>query len=142
MAKLSTTNFPNSIEFKTSLNNLESSGDFVELNVSENNIGIGACLGYSYGNIVLSNTDSASIILCSFLALETGTGNKKLLTRGLIRNDIWSFTSGDNIYISNSTPGLLTNIVPSNSGDIVQLIGIALNSNLILFDPDKTWLII
>jgi len=142
MAKLSQTNFPNLIEFRSSLNNLEASGDYLELNIVENSVGVGACLGYDInGDIVLTNTeDSTSLVICTFLALETGTGNKKVLSRGLIRNDSWSLSPGKPVYLDNSSQGLFTTVEPSIVGDLVQIIGVSISSNIILFDPDKTWL--
>ena len=142
MAKLSQTNFPNLIEFRTSLNNLEASGDSTELTIVENSVGFGACLGYDInGDIVLSNTeDSTALVICTFLALETGTGNKKVLSRGYIRNTSWTLDSGKNVYLDNSSQGLFTTTIPNSSGDLVQIIGVSINSTTILFDPDKTWL--
>ena len=127
MAKLSSSNLSNTFEFNTSLENLEASGDRTELIVNENSIGVGA-------------SDSTTEIICTYIALDTGTGVKSVLLRGMIRNDVWSFTTGDIIYLSNSSPGLISNVRPSGDGDFVQVLGVAINTNTILFDPDKTWM--
>ena len=142
MAKLSPTNLPNLYEFKTSLDNLEASGDFTQLLVTENSVGIGACLGYDLADelVLTDTTDGTSQVICSFIALETGTGILKVMSKGFIRNDSWSFDKGNPVFLSNSSPGLVTTTRPITTGDMIQIVGIAVNTNILLFDPDKTWL--
>jgi len=141
MAKLSSSNLPNLVNYNSSLENLEAAGSTTLLNISENSVGIGACLGYdSTGDIVLTNTDSTSLVICTYLAIETGTSIKEVLIKGLIRNDVWTLSPGKEVYLRNTTPGLLTTTKPINPDDLVQVIGVAINSNTLLFDPDKTWL--
>ena len=141
MAKFSITNLPNLYEFNSSLDNLEAAGENTQLLVTENSLGIGACLGYDdLTQLVLSNTDATAQVICTFMALETGTGIIKVMSKGYIRNDSWSLTQGKTVFLSNSTPGLITTTRPITEGDLVQIIGVAISSNTILFDPDKTWL--
>lgn len=57
------------------------------------------------------------------------TGNATtVLSRGTIRNDAWNWTPGGNIYLS-ATAGGLTQTAPSTTGDIVQVIGYALDAD-------------
>lgn len=74
---------------------------------------------------------------CTALALEEGYGEVvKILWRGNIRKEIWNWTPGNKIYVS-TVEGALTNIKP-NGGSWPQVVGIAIASDTIRFDPDLT----
>ena len=51
---------------------------------------------------------------------------------GFIGNTAWTWTAGNNIYAS-TVAGALTETRPVGAGDIVQPVGVALSSSLILF---------
>jgi len=123
-------------------NNLQANGIKTTLTIQENNIGFGACLSIdsTSGNLIEACADStSSIVPCKFVALDSGTGDKQVLIKGFIRNDSWSFNPGDTLYLSKSS-GLFSNIRVSLTGDIDQILGYALTSNTIYFDPDKTFI--
>ena len=131
---------PISFEYTTNLNDLQFTGDYIYLNVIENSVGIGATLSMdSSGNLIESVADSTSFILCQYLACEIGTGNNIVLMKGLLRNSSWSFIPGQPIFLSTSS-GQLTQSRPTNPGEIIQVIGVALTSDIIRFEPDMTWL--
>jgi len=131
---------PKVFEFTTNLENLQYSGDSIQLTVSENSVGVGASLNMdSSGDLYEAITDSTAFEICQFLALETGTGTKNVLMKGLLRNDVWSWTPGQLIYLS-TTSGMLSQTQPSLSGESIQVVGFALTSNIISFNPDKTWI--
>ncbi len=75
---------------------------------------------------------SPECLPCIALALETGTGSKKVLRQGRIRNDAWSWTVGERLYVS-TAEGELEEESPSGANE--QLIGIAEASNIIYFNP-------
>jgi len=130
---------PISFEYTINLNDLQFAGDYIYLNVIENSVGIGATLSMdSSGNLIESVADSTSFILCQYMACEIGTGNVIVLMKGLLRNSSWSFTPGQPIFLS-TLSGQLTQTIPNNPGNIVQIIGVALTSDIIRFEPDKTW---
>lgn len=118
--------------------NLEYSGIAIDGNIISNSIGIGAALFLnSSGNYQLAGASEATANKCFAIALETGTGAKKLLLQGILRNDIWAFSSGEKIFLSD-TLGEITNTAPSGSGDKIQIIGFALSVNTIYFQPSFT----
>lgn len=89
----------------------------------------------SNGGFALCTAASGTIQMpCVALAIEEGTGNKKILWKGIMRKDTWSWTAGDVIYIS-TVEGALTKVVPSDTGEWQQAVGVALGSNTIRFDP-------
>jgi hypothetical protein len=73
------------------------------------------------------------------MALETGTGAKKILLRGYVRNTSWSFTKGNLIYVSTSSAGAITATKPSTSGNRIDIIGVAVSADIIYFNPTNVF---
>jgi hypothetical protein len=118
-----------------------SNGETSSMQVDLNDTGVGCPLhmksnGHWEQCAAASGTSS---IPCTAMALEEGTGSKKILWRGIIRKGAWSWTAGDIIYVS-TVGGALTNTRPTNTGDIVQPIGVAIASDTIRFDPQLLWI--
>ena len=65
-----------------------------------------------------------------------------MLSKGYYVLDYGSFTTGDRLYISDSTPGQLTSVAPTTSGYIVRVVGYVIDggSRFIYFCPDNTWI--
>lgn len=61
----------------------------------------------------------------------------EFLKQGYIRDDSWSFTISDILYIS-TTSGAITATKPNAIGDCQRRIGHAHAANIIWFDPDMT----
>ncbi|MBN1408604.1 MAG: LamG domain-containing protein [Calditrichaceae bacterium] len=116
--------------------NQTASGIITTATVDVNSTGIGALLYLaSDGNYEEADADAASTMPGIALALETGTGSKKILHQGYVRNDSWSLTVGQMVYAS-TTSGAITQTQPSDSGDHVQIIGMATATNTIFFNPN------
>ena len=115
--------------------NYGASGMIYNMQVDTNDTGVGCPLHMDTdGHFVQCTAVSGSASMpCSMLALETGTGMKKVLWSGSLRNDSWSWSQGDRIYVS-TVDGALTNVKPNN-GHWAQEIGVASHSNVILFRP-------
>ncbi len=77
------------------------------------------------------------------VALETkaDAATGKLLLRGLIRDATYfsAFALGDTLWLSDGTAGSWVNAAPSDSGDIVQMVGWVLATNYGYFNPDLTY---
>ncbi len=71
---------------------------------------------------------------CLALALETGTGSKLILWRGIIRKGTWPWSPGDIIYVS-TVEGALTNVEPTAEGTWSQAVGVMIGSDTMRFDP-------
>jgi hypothetical protein len=71
---------------------------------------------------------------CRALALETGTGSKLVLLQGLIRNDAWAWTTGQDLYVSQTT-GALTHTASTGSSKFVQKVGFAWSADVVYFSP-------
>ena len=77
------------------------------------------------------------------VALETKADSEsgKMLLRGLIRDatHFSGFAMGDLLFLSDGTAGAWLNAAPTDSGDIVQLLGFVVAANYAFFNPDYTY---
>jgi len=71
-------------------------------------------------------------------SLGTNAQDDGMLLNGVIYDASHGFTVGLPIYIGVST-GTLTTTAPSGSGEVVRIVGYALDANHIYFCPDTTW---
>ena len=78
------------------------------------------------------------------LRMATGTitdgSSYELLITGFARDDTWNWTPGGIIYLNDvgTSTNTLTQTAPSDSGDIVQRVGVATHADRMWFDPDFT----
>ena len=61
-----------------------------------------------------------------------------MLLQGVFRKASHGFSAGAPLYLS-TTAGAFTTSVPTGSNDYARLVGYVLDSNLIYFNPDNTW---
>jgi hypothetical protein len=73
------------------------------------------------------------------IALAYDETTSPLLIRGYYKNTSWSFTVGAPVYLS-TTPGALTSTQPTGTGDIVRVVGYALATDEIFFNPSHEWI--
>lgn len=59
----------------------------------------------------------------------------EFLLLGFMRHDAWDWTPGGLLYIDRTTAGALTQTAPATTGDQVQVVGIAITADIILFNP-------
>jgi len=88
----------------------------------------------------LTDADFASSST-NLLGMATGSEfNRGMLLRGYIYNSSWNWTSiGGELYLS-TTQGEITQTQPTGSGDIVRIVGYAINADLIYFNPSQDWI--
>lgn len=89
-----------------------------------------------------ADADAESTAPGAAMALGTiaadGTGLFLLL--GTVENASWSFTVGGKVYLS-TTGGGVTQTAPSGADDVVQLIGIATDTDKLFFNPQMAYVI-
>ena len=114
-------------------------GDIVPMTVDStaNSVFASALYANSDGELDLADASSAGTTPCIAMALEAGTGSKKVLMKGFVRDDTWDWTPGGFVYLS-TTAGAFTQTAPSGSGDQVQIVGIATHADRMFFNPDYT----
>jgi len=106
------------------------------MTVDVNTTGFGAALYMaSDGNFEEANATSSGTMPCTVLAAEAGTGEKLVLLVGFARNDTWTWTPGEMIYVD-TTNGGLTQTQPLSSEEFIQLIGYATHTDRMYFNPN------
>jgi hypothetical protein len=73
------------------------------------------------------------------MCMETGAGSKKVLLNGVLYYTGWAWTIGGLIYLSASVAGGMTQTKPSASGQQVQIVGFAISTKVMYFNPDYTF---
>ncbi len=83
-----------------------------------------------------ANAGSLATTPVQRMALENiaANGSGKMLIEGFIREDTWSFGAAP-VYLSATITGAITTTQPATSGNQVQRVGIAFNSNKLHFKP-------
>tara|TARA_B100000131_G_scaffold265982_1_gene263724 strand:+ start:1302 stop:2015 length:714 start_codon:yes stop_codon:yes gene_type:complete len=98
------------------------------------------CIHTVTGEVVISDSDAIGTMPVIGIApaaindTETGT----ILLQGFIRHDSWNWTIGGLLYASGATPGAMTQTAPSGTGDLVQVVGVALSDDVVYFNPSLT----
>ena len=78
------------------------------------------------------------------IALGSGVGaatTEGMLTNGIFYDSAHGFALGQPIYLT-GTAGLLSTTAPTASGDLVRVVGYAIDTDEIYFCPDNTWVIL
>ena len=91
----------------------------------------------SSSGLAAADADAYSTLPAIGVILETGTGDKKVLVKGLVRNDSWNWTVGGRVYVSESA-GQLTQTAPSTKGKMVNIVGIAVHADILYVCPSTT----
>ncbi len=124
------------IEYSLPTADLTYSGIIITATVDQNTVGFGGLLHLDTdGNFIDANRGSANTVPCNGIAVETGTGTKKIMLHGLIRKNSWAWTPGQVLFVDSSN-GQITTTRPSSKR---QAIGWALTADIIYFNPDTEW---
>jgi hypothetical protein len=85
-----------------------------------------------YGKAIATALTSMQNIV---IAVEAGTGSKRVLDRGVVSGFI-GLTVGGSIFVGDTTAGLFTQTAPTTAGNYVKCVGWALSATSIIFAPD------
>ena len=90
----------------------------------------------SDGKWWLADADAAATMPGLRMALAGGAADAVInsLVQGRVRDDSWAWTVGGLIYAS-TTAGGLTQTAPSETADMIQIIGVAYHADKMLFGP-------
>ena len=83
------------------------------------------------GNVASAATMPAMCVALASIA-ENAAG--EVLLQGFIRDNTWNFTPGGLLYVAGAA-GLVSQIIPTDPGEQVQVIGVALTADIIYFSP-------
>lgn len=97
----------------------------------------------SDGKLWKADANGTNTYPALYIATEAKSADEVciVLKNGFIRLNSWSFTVGSIIYLS-GTAGSITSTIPAISGDAIQIIGIAVSSNTIDFNPQLSYITI
>jgi len=126
--------------FSTSLSNQTADGDKIKVTTTPA-VTFGQSLLLDSSSLaILADADALATMPCRALAIDTGSGaDKEILLRGVMRDDTWSWTPGDQLFVSANSGGL-TQTAPSTTGQYVQPVGFAITSTVIYFNPSETYI--
>lgn len=114
-------------------------GDTLSVTVDTNGTGFSAVLAQGADfHFDLADADAVANCYMIAIALEAGTGTKKILTKGQVCNTSWNWSAGP-VFLS-TTDGGLTQTSPSGTDDVVMIVGWALSATVIFFDPYASYI--
>jgi hypothetical protein len=87
-------------------------------------------------------TDSDSVATTAGLLGWNVAGGNDYLIRGYIKDTSWSWTAGAILFVGNITAGKIISAQPTGSGQVSRIVGFALSSDEIFFDPSQDWITI
>jgi len=119
-------------------------GIIADVTVDSNSTGIGCPLYIAAdGHWDEADADTIATAPCFALALEAGTGTKKVLFHGLMRLDAWNWTTGPGeislIYLS-ETVGELTQTPPTTEDAVVQPVAYAVSDDMLYWNPSLIYI--
>ena len=94
------------------------------------------CYLKSDGKYWKADADAAATmpVIAIATAAISAEASGVFLLMGFVRKDAWTWTIGGLLYAS-TAPGAMVQTAPSGTGDQVQVIGIAITADIILFNP-------
>lgn len=110
------------------------SGITATMTVDVNTVGIGGLLHLDTdSNWVDADMNATTSMPGMAIATTATIGSTVVMLQGVIRDTGWAWTIGGIVYAN--TSGTMTQTAPAGSGDQVQVVGIALTADTILFNP-------
>jgi hypothetical protein len=128
-----------SVKLSTPASDLNANGIIISATVDTNSTGVGALLFLNTdGHWDEARANAATTVGQLGLAMESGTGTKKILLYGIFRKDAWSWSVGHQngaLYVSGATAGAMVQTAPSTNGYQIQKCGYALSADVVMFAP-------
>ena len=94
------------------------------------------CYVKSDGKMWKADADAIATASAVAIALETKDADEscKFLLFGFAKDESWSFDIGGLVYLSTDV-GVITKTAPSGEDDVIQILGVAISADTILFNP-------
>ena len=98
------------------------------------------CFIDSSGDAALIDADAiasmSGLVMCADDQIASGSSGNWLVL-GVARDDAWNWTVGGLIYgtVTGTTGNTLSQVAPTDTDDVVQIMGVALNADCMLFHP-------
>jgi hypothetical protein len=85
------------------------------------------------------NAEATSTGLIAYANSSGSSSSNRMVLSGIVFDAGHSFTVGAPLYLSTSTNGDLTTTAPSGNNDVARVVGYAITTDEIYFNPDNTW---
>jgi len=85
------------------------------------------------------NAESTSTGLIAYAANSGTASSYRMILSGIVFDSSHGYTIGAPLYLSTATNGDLTNTAPSGNNDVARVVGYAITTDEIYFNPDNTW---
>jgi len=123
---------------------LSSNGDYYGELLSIGNSGtptVGNVYYFDSTSVWLITDANTSATSKGLIAIATSVTafNVGMLISGYFKNTSWAFTVGDPVYLSVTSGGISTT-QPTGSGDIVRVVGYAIATDEVYFNPSHDWI--
>jgi len=83
-----------------------------------------------------ASVEATSGVIAVATATIVADASGEFLVLGFIRDDSWSWTVGNDIYLD-TTSGAMSQTAPSTSLNMIQIVGKAISADIILFNPNS-----
>jgi len=96
------------------------------------------CYRTATGKWAKAKADAAATMPAVVIATEAINADNYgiFLLYGFVRNDGWTaWTVGALLYVNDVTAGLMDETLPADSGEQVQIVGIAFTAQIVLWNP-------
>lgn len=119
---------------------LTASGLKVSMTAGESLAAGDVCYLKSDGKMWKADADDTDTYPALALALATisADASGEFLLKGFFRDDSYTNTVGGSIYLD-TTAGGITQTAPSDTDDVIQVLGVATHADRIYFKPDLTY---
>ena len=85
------------------------------------------------------NAEATSTGLIAYAANSGSSSSNRMVLSGIVFDSGHGFTIGAPLYLSTATNGDLTTTAPSGNNDVARVVGYAITTDEIYFNPDNTW---
>lgn len=127
------------IEIAAELSDVSAEGIKITLTTAQNVAFGDVCYIASNGKATLVDADAISSSSGVCMAIESINADESgnFLLFGVARNDSWDWTVGGVIYItvSGTTGNTMSQIQPSDTDDVIQIVGVATHADRMFFNP-------
>jgi hypothetical protein len=116
--------------------------DIVCDDIAEENIILGELIYYKsdskWYKAGASSSTTSDGLLAIAVANINATASGVLLLNGFFRDDSWDWVTASGLYISETTSGAMTQVLPDGVGEYVRKVGYAFSADVAYFGPDIT----
>jgi hypothetical protein len=119
------------------------SGTIVSMTAGETLVAGDVVYFKSDGKVWKADADAAGCFPAIGISLSgvNADAAANILLHGIFRDDTYTWTVGGVLYLAD-TPGAMTHTAPSTATDVVQVVGVAIHADRVLFNPSYNMVVV